>query len=225
MFEIASWLIWLSGSHKEFACHVFKQILWAIVGCVTKRNMGDFVNGSKTKGIVINFQRKTPQITPVNIQALDIEMVAKYKCLGVHLNNKLDWTDNTGALYKKGQSHLHLLRRPRSSGFQRRLLWTGTGKDKWTSSMDDTSDRLWKPRAALPAADSYIHCVGKSATTDHSSLQTSDCLYLSDSFFPGLVASWPVEFPWCGINRVNLIYTWVQVPWGIEGWQGHLVEI
>lgn len=34
--------------------------------------------------MVINFQRKTPE----NIQGFDIEMVAKYKYLGVHLN----WT-------------------------------------------------------------------------------------------------------------------------------------
>ena len=47
-----------------------------------------------------------------------------YKFLGVHLNNKLDWTDNTHALYKKGQSRLHLLRRLRSFGVCRALLRT-----------------------------------------------------------------------------------------------------
>ncbi|KAI4894872.1 hypothetical protein NFI96_019185 [Prochilodus magdalenae] len=46
------------------------------------------------------------------------------KYLGVHLNNKLDWTDNTPALYKKGQSRLHLLRRLRSFGVQGALLRT-----------------------------------------------------------------------------------------------------
>ena len=35
--------------------------------------------------LVITFQRKTPQIAPVNIQGLDIEMVAKYKYLGVRV--------------------------------------------------------------------------------------------------------------------------------------------
>lgn len=29
------------------------------------------------------------------------DTVASYKYLGVHLNNKLDWTDNTTAVYKK----------------------------------------------------------------------------------------------------------------------------
>ena len=46
------------------------------------------------------------------------------KYLGVHLNNKLDWTDNTAALYRKGQSRLHLLRRLRSFGVQGALLRT-----------------------------------------------------------------------------------------------------
>ncbi|TWW81857.1 hypothetical protein D4764_01G0016720 [Takifugu flavidus] len=50
------------------------------------------------------------------INGLDIEIVEEYKYLGVHLNNKLDWTHNTDVLYKKGQSHLHLLRRLRSFG-------------------------------------------------------------------------------------------------------------
>ncbi|TWW64117.1 hypothetical protein D4764_03G0011250 [Takifugu flavidus] len=34
----------------------------------------------------------------MNIQGLDIEIVEEYKYLGVHLNNKLDWTHNTDAL-------------------------------------------------------------------------------------------------------------------------------
>ena len=61
------------------------------------------INTSTTKEIVINFQRKTPQITPVNIEGLDIETVRTHIYLGVHLNNKLDYTDNTDALYKESQ--------------------------------------------------------------------------------------------------------------------------
>ena len=58
----------------------------------------------------------------MNIQGMDIDMVKSYKYLGVHLNTKLDWTDNTNALYKKGQSKLCLLRRHRSFGVQGALL-------------------------------------------------------------------------------------------------------
>ncbi|KAK3545669.1 hypothetical protein QTP70_009563 [Hemibagrus guttatus] len=57
------------------------------------------------KKMVIDLQRRrTPHHTPVKIQGLDIELVDRFKYLGVHLNNRLDWLDNTDALYKKGQS-------------------------------------------------------------------------------------------------------------------------
>ena len=54
----------------------------------------------------------------MNILGTDIEVVASYKHPGVHLNNKLDWTDYTAATYKKGQSRLYLLRKLRSFGVQ-----------------------------------------------------------------------------------------------------------
>ncbi len=41
---------------------------------------------------------------PVNIQESEIEIVTSYKYLGVYFNNKLDWSDNTVQVYKKGQT-------------------------------------------------------------------------------------------------------------------------
>ena len=82
------------------------------------------MNTIKTKEMVIDFSRKAPPIAPVNIQGGDVEVVSAYKYPGVHLNNKLDWSHNTDALYKKGQSRLHLLRRLRSFGVCRPLLRT-----------------------------------------------------------------------------------------------------
>ena len=77
------------------------------------------INASKTKEVVIDFRRKAPQTALVNIQGLDIEIVEEYKYLGVHINNKLDWTHNIEVLYKKGQS---LLRGLRSFAVRRSLL-------------------------------------------------------------------------------------------------------
>ncbi|KAI3372489.1 hypothetical protein L3Q82_022977 [Scortum barcoo] len=83
------------------------------------------VNDSKIKEMVIDFSRKpSSEIAPVNIQGLDIERVRTYKYLDVHLNNKLDWTDNTDSLYKRGQSRLYMLRRLGSFGVCRPLLRT-----------------------------------------------------------------------------------------------------
>ena len=45
-----------------------------------------------------------------------------YKFLGVHLNNKLDWSDNSDALYRKEQSRMYFLRRLRSFDVCNRML-------------------------------------------------------------------------------------------------------
>ncbi|KAI3369406.1 hypothetical protein L3Q82_007480 [Scortum barcoo] len=60
----------------------------------------------------------------VSIQGTDIDTVKSYKYLGVHLNDSLDWSDNTNVLVKKGNSRLFLLRRLRSFGVQGPLLRT-----------------------------------------------------------------------------------------------------
>ncbi|KAI3374574.1 hypothetical protein L3Q82_021149 [Scortum barcoo] len=130
-------------TYSTDSCHLQKfSDDTAIVGCVSEGNdceyrkvIMDFVewcelnhlqvNASKTKEMVIDFSRKpSSDIAPVNIQGLDIERVRTYKYLGVHLNNKLDWTDNTDSLYKKGQSRLYMLRRLGSFGVCRPLLRT-----------------------------------------------------------------------------------------------------
>ncbi|CAM4427607.1 unnamed protein product [Leuciscus chuanchicus] len=83
------------------------------------------INAGKTREMVVDFLRRRPALPPlVNIQGRDIERVDTYKYLGVHLNNKLDWTHNTNALYKRGQSRLYFLRRLRSFGVTGPLLKT-----------------------------------------------------------------------------------------------------
>ena len=58
------------------------------------------INSGKTKELVVDFRRvKHSPPAPVNIQGMDIEIVRSYKYLGVPLNNKLDWTDHTHAIY------------------------------------------------------------------------------------------------------------------------------
>ena len=57
------------------------------------------LNAGKTKGLVVDFHRHKQPCTQVNILGTDIEMVTFYKYLGVHMNNKLDWTDRTAATY------------------------------------------------------------------------------------------------------------------------------
>ncbi len=58
-------------------------------------------NARKTKEQLVEAQTLPP--TPVNIQGMDIETVDSNNYLGVHLNNKLDWTDNITAMYTKAR--------------------------------------------------------------------------------------------------------------------------
>ncbi|TWW77713.1 hypothetical protein D4764_12G0011030 [Takifugu flavidus] len=69
-------------------------------------------------------RRNNPPPAPVKILGTDVDVVESYKYLGVHLNNNLDWTHNTDALVKKGNSRLFLLRRLRSFRVQGPLLRT-----------------------------------------------------------------------------------------------------
>ena len=70
------------------------------------------VSGSTSRATLMTFPRRfSSPLTPVRIQERDIKIRRSYKYLGVHLNNELEWTPNTTALYKKRQSRLYLFRR------------------------------------------------------------------------------------------------------------------
>lgn len=42
--------------------------------------------------------------THYTIQGVNMDIVRDSKYLGAHLDNKLDWTENTEAVHKRGQS-------------------------------------------------------------------------------------------------------------------------
>src|SRR4029434_2011908 len=80
------------------------------------------LNTSKTKELVIDYRRSKPHLQPINIRGKDITVVQTYKFLGVHLDDKLNWSANAGALYKKGQSRLFFLRKLRSFDVCKEML-------------------------------------------------------------------------------------------------------
>ena len=126
--------------YNSRACHLQKfSDDSSIVGCITDNREEEYrelvenfvgwcdgnhlqLNTGKTKELVVDFRRRKSTPIPVSINGEEVEMVDTYKFLGVHLNNKLDWSDNTEALYRKGQSRLFFLRRLRSFKVCTRLL-------------------------------------------------------------------------------------------------------
>ena len=126
--------------YNKESCHLQKfSDDTAIVGCIRDGQEGEYrslvedfvqwcklnhlqLNTTKTKEMVVDFQRTKRAPLPVSIEGVNVEVVSTYKYLGVHLDNKLDWSANTDAVYKKGQSRLYFLRRLRSFNVCSKLL-------------------------------------------------------------------------------------------------------
>ena len=126
--------------YNKESCHLQKfSDDTAIVGCIRDGQEGEYrslvedfvqwcklnhlqLNTTKTKEMVVDFQRTKRALLPVSIEGVNVEVVSTYKYLGVHLDNKLDWSANTDAVYKKGQSRLYFLRRLRSFNVCSKLL-------------------------------------------------------------------------------------------------------
>ncbi|KAI3367990.1 hypothetical protein L3Q82_026817, partial [Scortum barcoo] len=99
--------------------HVFHTELCCVTVC---QHYGQFKETFML--LKIGWRQEKKEVTEKWNREQDIDTVKSYKYLGVHLNDSLDWSDNTDALVKKGNSRLFLLRRLRSFGVQGPLLRT-----------------------------------------------------------------------------------------------------
>ena len=106
----------------------------AIVGCISGGQEAEYrgvverfvewcglnyLQLTKTKKLVVDFRRQRTRPNPFSINGTEVDIVDEYKYLGVHIDNKLDWTKNTEAVFKKGQ---YFLRRLRSYNVCRTML-------------------------------------------------------------------------------------------------------
>ncbi len=71
----------------------------------------------------MDYQRNRRPPVPVIIQGEEVERVDSYKYLRVQINKALNWSHNTDALFRKGQSRLFFLRRLRSFSLCSRLCY------------------------------------------------------------------------------------------------------
>uniref|UniRef100_A0A3P9J829 Alkylated DNA repair protein AlkB homologue 8 N-terminal domain-containing protein n=1 Tax=Oryzias latipes TaxID=8090 RepID=A0A3P9J829_ORYLA len=110
-------------------------------GCVTKgdethyreevdlltkwcRDNNLLLNDSKTKEIVVNFQRGHTPHLPLIIDGTAVERVSSTTFLGVHISEDLSWTAHTTSLAKKGQQRLYFLRKLKRSGASPAIMTT-----------------------------------------------------------------------------------------------------
>ena len=65
------------------------------------------LNVLKTKELVIDFRHRPSCVLPVFIHETPVEIIHKYKYLGVIIDDGLKWSDNINMLYGKGQQRLY----------------------------------------------------------------------------------------------------------------------
>ncbi|KAJ0033751.1 hypothetical protein NQD34_000858 [Periophthalmus magnuspinnatus] len=103
------------GDEREYRTVVDNFVTWS-----EKNHLQ--LNVTKTKELVVDLRRTKAAVTPISIHGVSVDVVEEYKYLGVYLDNKLDWSRNVDAVYKKGQSRLYFLRRLRSFDICRTML-------------------------------------------------------------------------------------------------------
>ncbi|KAJ0001685.1 hypothetical protein NQD34_001481 [Periophthalmus magnuspinnatus] len=103
------------GDEREYRTVVDNFVTWS------EKNYLQ-LNVTKTKELVVDLRRTKAAVTPISIHGVSVDVVEEYKYLGVYLDNKLDWSRNVDAVYKKGQSRLYFLRRLRSFDICRTML-------------------------------------------------------------------------------------------------------
>ena len=91
--------------------------------------------------MVVDYWRTKPALVPVAVEGDKVEVVTT-KYLGIHLDSTLDWSANTDAVYKKGQS------------------LGGCGPSMSAASSSECFTRL-----PLPVYSFMLLCVGEAALT------------------------------------------------------------
>jgi len=90
------------GQEKEYRDLVESFNGWTQKNCL-------LLNTTKTKELVVDFRRSKTPYQSVCIDGEEIETVQTCKYLGVVLDNKLEWSANIEAVYRRGQSSLFFL--------------------------------------------------------------------------------------------------------------------
>uniref|UniRef100_A0A669CX86 Reverse transcriptase domain-containing protein n=1 Tax=Oreochromis niloticus TaxID=8128 RepID=A0A669CX86_ORENI len=88
--------------------HYRKEVELLTTWC---RDNNLLLNVSKTKEVIVNFQRDHTCHPPLTIDGAAVERVSSTKFLGVHISEDLSWTTNTASLAKKAQQRLYFLRK------------------------------------------------------------------------------------------------------------------
>ena len=74
------------------------------------------LNGKKCKEMIVSLLCNEIDIPRLCIEETPLELVTSFKVLGMTLNNKLNWQDNTLVIVKKASKRLCIIRVLRRCG-------------------------------------------------------------------------------------------------------------
>ena len=105
----------MSLSDNSYFLEIQRFVEWCNVNFLT-------LNVSKTKEIIIDFRLLKEIPPPVVINEQIVEIVDKYKYLGLVIDLKLNWSEHVNILLKRLNQRLYFLRRLRSFNFSSNSL-------------------------------------------------------------------------------------------------------
>ena len=80
------------------------------------------LNVNKTKEMIVDFRKQQREHPTIQIDGTVVEKVVSFKCLGVHITDKLNLSTYTDRVVKKTQQRLFNLRRLKKFGLSPKLL-------------------------------------------------------------------------------------------------------
>ena len=105
----------MSLSDNSYFLNIQRFVEWCHANFLT-------LNVSKTKKIIIDFRLLKEIPPPVIINEQSVEIVDKYKYLGLVIDFKLNWNEHVNILIKRLNQRLYFLRRLRSFNFSSNSL-------------------------------------------------------------------------------------------------------
>ena len=105
----------MSMSDNSYFLEIQRFVDWCQANFLT-------LNVSKTKEIIIDFRLLKEIHPPVIINEQSVEIVDKYKYLGLVIDFKLNWSEHVNILIKRLNQRLYILRRLRSFNFSSNSL-------------------------------------------------------------------------------------------------------
>ena len=80
-----------------------------LVGWCQDNNLS--LNVTKTKEMIVDYRKRSTEHVPILIDRAVVEQVERFKFLGVHINNKLEWSKHTKTVVKRARQSLVPLRK------------------------------------------------------------------------------------------------------------------